>query len=152
MSEVMSRRTPEEIEKIFTERGCAVECNTLGTSYRAGGEIFIYAPGVDVSAGLEFIKADFVGFESTGYDGRGRHYDVYLVKAGEYVAATEAEYANASPDKRRMFGAEHRSCSNVVWYVHRDELKSTGRYVCETWFMNYERSGHDERDETCGVV
>ncbi len=121
-------RTSGEIKRIFTERGCTVSVEDLGHSYRAGGEIFIYAPGVDPksTAGFNFVPADFAGFDGTGYDGRGRHFKVWLVKLGDYVPASEAEYANAAPERRLQFGDEHRSCSSRRCFVHKDEKASKG--------------------------
>lgn len=120
------KRTAEEIKKIFEGKGCAVDVTLLGASYRAGGEIFIYARGVDKTAGLNFQPADFSAFDDSGYDGRGRHYSVWLVTAGDYVPATAAEYNNAAEDRRLRFGNESRSCSNLRYYVHKDELTKSG--------------------------
>ena len=121
-------RSSAEIQAVFTARGCTVEVQNLGHSYRAGGEIFIYAPGVDPvsEAGFTFTPADFRGFDGTGYDGRGRSYKVWLGTAGDYVPATAAEFGNAAEDRRIEFGAEHRSCSSTRFYVHRDEKASKG--------------------------
>ena len=121
-------RSSAEIVEIFRARGCTVEVRSLGHSYRAGGEILIYAPGVDPAseAGFTFTPADIAGFDGTGYAGRGRDYAVWLVTAGDFVRATVAEYTNAAADKRLEFGAEHRSCSNVKLFVHRDEKASRG--------------------------
>lgn len=123
-----TRRSSAEIRRIFESKGCTVEVRSLGHSYRAGGEIFIYAPGVDPASdgGFTFTPADFAGFDGTGYDGRGRHYQVWLVTPGDYVPATPAEFANAAEDRRLEFGAEHRSCSNTRLFVHRDEKASKG--------------------------
>ena len=121
-------RSSGEITAIFTAKGCTVAVEDLGHSYRSGGEILIYAPGVDPAsdAGFKFTPADFAGFDGTGYDGRGRHYKCWLVTAGDYVPATAAEFTNAAEDRRIEFGAEHRSCSNTRFYVHRDEKASKG--------------------------
>lgn len=114
-------RTSSEIEAIFTAKGCTVSAESLGHSYRAGGEIFIFAPGVDPAS-----TTGFEGFDGTGYDGRGRKWAVWLVTKGDYVPATQAEYSNASEGKRIAFGAEHRSCSNLRFFVHKDEKAATG--------------------------
>lgn len=129
-------RSSGEIREIFSRKGCTVEVEHLGTSYRAGGEIFIYAPGVepDSDAGFTFTPADFAGFDGTGYAGRGRHYKVWLVTPGDYVPATPAEFANAAEDRRISFGAEHRSCSNVRLFVHRDEKTKKGLADLKTAF------------------
>ena len=121
-------RSSGEINKIFTAKGCTVEVESLGDSYRSGGEIHIYAPGLDPASdgGFQFTPADFAGFDPTGYDNRGRHYKCWLVTAGDYVPATPAEFANAAEDRRIEFGAEHRSCSSTRFFVHRDEKASTG--------------------------
>jgi len=121
-------RSSGEVQAVFTAKGCTVSVQDLGHSYRAGGEIFIYAPGVDPAseAGFKFTPADFRGFDGTGYDGRGRSYRVWLVTAGDYVPATAAEFGNAAEDRRIQFGAEHRSCSSTRFYVHRDEKASKG--------------------------
>ena len=121
-------RSSTDIQSVFTAKGCAVQVRDLGHSYRAGGEIFIYAPGIDPKSedGFAFIKADFTGFDGTGYDGRGRRHTVWLVTAGDYVPASVAEFTNAAEDKRIQFGAEHRSCSSLTYFVHRDEIKSSG--------------------------
>lgn len=128
MNNKTAPRSSEEITRIFTDKGCTVSVESLGHSYRAGGEIFIYAPGVDPASdgGFKFTQADFAGFEGTGYDGRGRHYKCWLVTPGDYVPATPAEFTNAAEDRRIEFGAEHRSCSNRRFYVHRDEKASKG--------------------------
>jgi len=131
MNTIESTKAPRssgEIRSIFEAKGCTVSIETLGHSYRAGGEIFIYAPGVDPASetGFKFSTADFAGFDGTGYDGRGRHYTVWLVTAGDYVPATAAEFANAAEDRRIEFGAEHRSCSSTRFFVHRDEKASKG--------------------------
>jgi len=128
MNKNTAPRKSEEIKNIFSARGCTVKVERLGTSYRAGGEIFIFSPGIDPSSldGFNFEPAGFEGFDGTGYDGRGRFYDVWLVAAGDYVPATAAEYENAAPERRIKFGVEHRSCSNVRRYVHRDELAKAG--------------------------
>jgi hypothetical protein len=121
-------RSSNEIQAVFSAKGCTVSVQSLGHSYRAGGEIFIYAPSVDPAseAGFKFTQADFQGFDGTGYDNRGRHYAVWLVTAGDYVPATAAEFDNAAEDRRIMFGAEHRSCSSTRYYVHKDEKASKG--------------------------
>lgn len=123
-----AKRTSKEIRDVFEAKGCTVMVESLGHSYRAGGEIFIYAPSVDPESeeGFTFTPADFAGFDGTGYDGRGRDYAVYLVTAGDYVPASEAEYANAAEDRRVQFGNESRSCSTLRWYVHREEKARTG--------------------------
>lgn len=121
-------RTSEEIRAIFTGKGCLVSVEILGASYRAGGEIFIFAPCVDPAsdAGFAFAAADFHGFDGTGYDGRGRRYKVWLVTAGDYVPATEAEFGNAAEGRRIQFGTEHRSCSSARYWVHREEKAAKG--------------------------
>jgi len=121
-------RTSSEIEGIFQSKGCEVVVSTLGHSYRAGGEIFIYSPDTTPQSteGFQFIKADFQAFDGTGYDGRGRKYDCWLVKAGDFLPATEAEYNNASAEARLAFGEESRSCSNRRYFVHKDELSTKG--------------------------
>jgi hypothetical protein len=128
MSNTTAPRSSAEITAIFAAKGCTVQVSSLGHSYRAGGEIFIYAPGVDPASeeGFAFTAADFYGFDGTGYDGRGRSYKVWLVTAGDYVPATAAEYANSAADRRIEFGAEHRSCSSTRFFVHRDEKASKG--------------------------
>lgn len=128
MSEKSAPRSSGEIWEIFSRKGCTVSVESLGHSYRAGGEIFIYAPGVNPAseAGFSFTPADFAGFDGTGYDGRGRHYRVWLVTAGDYVPATAAEFANAAEDRRIKFGAEHRSCSSTRYFVHREEKATKG--------------------------
>lgn len=125
----MSTRTIPEIRAIFEDRGCTVEVRDNGHSYRAGGDVFIYSPElgeISRDTGLSFTEADFAGFTGTGYDGRGRHYDVFLITPGEYVRATPAEFANAAEDKRLAFGAEHKSCSNRTLFVDRAELARSG--------------------------
>ena len=115
-------RTSTEVYDIFTSKGCTVKVHSLGHSYRAGGEIFIYAPSTNPSSedGFNFAPAQFDAFDPTGYDGRGRHYAVYVVTEGDYVRATAAEYHNAAEDRRVSFGNE----SDL--FVHRDELRSSG--------------------------
>lgn len=121
-------RTSTEIKKVFEAHGCKVQVETLGHSYRAGGEIFIYSPEVDPtkSDGFTFTKADFSGFDGTGYDNRGRYYTVWLVTPGPFVPASDAEFYNAREDKRIKFGTENRSCSNTRFFVHKDELAIRG--------------------------
>ncbi|MEM0447933.1 MAG: hypothetical protein QXT71_05220 [Thermoplasmata archaeon] len=129
-------RSSGEIERIFTQKGCTVEVYYLGTSYRAGGEIFIYAPGLSPTSkeGFNFTPADFTGFDGTGYAGRGRHYKVWLVTPGDYVPASAAEFANASEGRRIRFGTENRSCSNIRYFVHKDEKEKKGLADLETAF------------------
>ena len=124
----ISIRTPEEIRAAFEQRGCSVAVESLGHSYRAGGEIFILAPGISMEgdAGVKFTRADFAGFEGTGYDGRGRRYAVWLVTAGDYVPCSVAVYQQADADKRHRFGDEGKSCSSLRHFAHRDEVKAKG--------------------------
>lgn len=120
---VVVKRNSEEIRAAFEARGCKVAVTANGTSYRAGGDILIVAPGVDPSfeAGVSIVKADFSAFDGTGYDGRGRRYDCWLVTAGDFVPATPAVWAQAAEDKRFRLGTESRSASNEIFLVHRDE-------------------------------
>ena len=54
------RRTSKEISKVFAAKGCEVAVEELGTSYRAGGEIFIFSPGLNFkSAGLDDLSGAF---------------------------------------------------------------------------------------------
>jgi hypothetical protein len=117
-------RSSAELVSAFQAKGCTVSVQGLGHSYRSGGEILIFAPGVDMDEGVKFTPADFGAFDGTGYDGRGRRYTVWLVTPGDFVACSEAEYANAAEDKRISFGA--RSCSSLRWYCHRDEKSGKG--------------------------
>lgn len=127
-------RTSEEIRAAFEAKGCVVCVRHLGQSYRAGGEIMILAPGLywetlfgePGDQGFSFAPADFDAFDGTGYDGRGRHYKVWLVTPGDYVRCSAAEFANAAEGRRISFGTESRSCGNEVWFCHRDEKKSRG--------------------------
>ena len=125
-------RSPAEIRAAFEARGVSVVERLLGHSYRAGGEIFLVAPGVAVEDGLpmgpcKIAKADFSAFEGTGYAGRGRHYSVWIFSpGGEMVSCTQAEWALASEDKRLAFGDEHRSCGNSLWYCDQSEKATKG--------------------------
>ena len=111
-------RTPGEIRSAFEARGCTVIERSLGDSYRAGGEVFILAPGITLagSEGKKFAKADFSTFDGTGYDGRGRHSAVWIVTAGDMIPCTAAEFANCAESERVAFGAEHKSCGNQMWF------------------------------------
>lgn len=117
-----------EIASAFKAKGCAVEIRDLGASYRSGGEIFIFSPGLspESKGGFKFDLADFCGFDGTGYDGRGRRYYVWIVTAGEMVPATQAEYQNAVEGKRIAFGNESKSCGNEQWFVDRLEKATSG--------------------------
>lgn len=131
-----NRRSSSDIKKIFEERGCTVSVQYLGHSYRAGGEIFIFAPGVDPKSedGFDFKPADFKGFDGTGYDGRGRHFTVWLVKNGDFIPASEAEYRNAS-DRKIAFGSDWKSSRSARrYFVHRDEVKQLGLVDLESAF------------------
>jgi len=125
-------RSSEEIRTAFESRGVTVVERSLGHSYRAGGEIFLVAAGVAVEDGLpvgpcKITKADFAAFDGTGYDGRGRHYSVWIfAPGGTMVSCTAAEYALAAEDTRLGFGAEHRSCGNALWYCDQSEKESKG--------------------------
>lgn len=123
-----TKRTSGEIVTAFEAKGCKVIVRDLGMSYRAGGEILILAPGIpeEMTGGVKITKADFVGFDGTGYDGRGRSYEVWTVTPGEFVPCTGAEFANAPEDQRVMFGNESRSCSNVLRFCNKQSLASTG--------------------------
>jgi hypothetical protein len=116
-----TKRTSSEISEIFTGRGCEVEILCLGHSYRTGGQIFIYAPNLNRDNGMSFTPSDIVGFDGTGYDGRGRSYSVWLVTPGEYVSASESEHANAAEEFRLCFGTD----DNPRFFIRRDQ-KSRG--------------------------
>ena len=120
-------RSSEEIKSIFTAKGCTVSVEFLEDIYW-GGEIFIFAPGVDPNsdAGFAFSPANFRAFDVTGYEGRGRSYAVWLVTVGDYVPATAAEFFNAAEDLRIAFGPEDRSYSSAKCFVQRDEKASKG--------------------------
>lgn len=116
-------RTPEEIRTAFEARGVVVIERELGASFRAGGEIFLVASGVAVAEdGLpvgpcKIVNAGFEAFAGTGYDGRGRHYSVWIFSpGGEMVRCSAAEHAQAGQDKRLSFGSETKSSSNALWY------------------------------------
>ena len=57
------KRSSDEIKAVFTAKGCTVSVQYLGHSYWDGGEIFIYAPGMDPAseAGFKFTAADLQG-------------------------------------------------------------------------------------------
>lgn len=119
---ITDARSSREIRKFFAERGCTVVVTHLGESYRDGGEICIYAPGVEPGsdAGFSFEQAPFDGFDDADYDGRGRRYSVWLVTSGEFVPATPAEYSQAAAERRMMLAEDKRSCSSSLrFFVHR---------------------------------
>lgn len=129
-------RTSDEIRAIFESKGCTVEVLRLGTSYRAGGQILIYSPGISITLeqGVTVAKADFNAFDGTGYDNRGRLFQVFILTEGDYILATAAEFGNAAEDKRIQFGDETKSYSNIIYLVHRDELSRTGLADLDTAF------------------
>jgi len=126
METKITRRSSEEIREIFEKRGCQVVKHHFGHSYRAGGVVFIYAPGKGETSeyGFTFTPAEFSCFDGTGYDGRGRISQVFLVTLGSMVRATEAEFNNADPSKRIIFGdPAYNYCAR---FVDSDELAKSG--------------------------
>ena len=123
------KRSSTEICAEFGAKGCHCEVETKGLSYRAGGMIFIHLPGVEKSrkklaaTGINFKKLELIGFDDTGYDGRGRYYDCYAVTAGDYVSCTVAQYGNCAKEKKISFCTGRDS---FEYYAQKDELKING--------------------------
>jgi len=111
-------RTSHEIEKIFMDKGMVVFDYLYGTSYRAGGAILI-APEKEMIYTQEdstipcvIKKAKIQAFNGTGYDGRGRYYDIFMFSApsdeqegmtriskGEFCALKEEDRFSITSEK-----------------------------------------------------
>lgn len=125
-------RTLKEIRQFAESKGMVMDVRDRGTSYRAGGDILCYPDGFDWQNEEVSIKHEKnVGFEGTGYDGRGRHYDLWLLvpaRDGEkkYILAEYTSYLNVDAEKRLCIGneEEHRSGCNGLFFVepHSDNF------------------------------
>ena len=99
-------RTLKEIRQFAESKGMFMDVRDRGTSYRAGGDILCYPADFDWKNEEVSIKHEKnVGFEGTGYDGRGRHYDLWILvpaRDGEkkYVLAEYTSYLNVDAEKR----------------------------------------------------
>jgi len=108
----MKKRNYDELKETFQKKGLTVVSQRLGMSYREGGFIAVLTP--DLGDDLQDLKDveihlsnDLCGFESTGYQDRGRYFDLYLVKAGGRLSSiSKADYDNLSEDDRLLIGKE----------------------------------------------
>jgi hypothetical protein len=102
--------------------------HSYGHSYRAGGAILIAPKGWwESPAPASVTKTDIRCFDGTGYDGRGRTWDVWAVKpgAGTMVPCTRGEYYSTSNDQRLLIGADGRSGDGELYF--RDPAGDAGR-------------------------
>ena len=110
-------RSINEIKKFAEGKGMEVEVRERGASYRAGGDVVCYPIGFDWRNSNVSIKHEpRFGFEGTGYAGRGRWYDLWLVvpaKDGEksYKLVEYTTYANVDAEKRLCIGNEEEGRS-----------------------------------------
>ena len=120
-------RSIEEIKRFAATNGMDTEIRDRGTSYRAGGDIICFPTGFDWRNGEFAVSvARRFGFEGTGYDGRGRHYDLWMLTPpndGEtaWTVVSEGGYANAKPEDRMVIGneSEGRSGCNGIYIAKK---------------------------------
>ena len=121
-------RNINEIKEFAESKGMSVDVRERGTSYRAGGDIVCYPVEFDWMHNNVSIKREpRFGFESTGYAGRGRWYDLWLVvpaKDGEkaYKLVSHTSYANVDSEKRLCIGNEEegRSGCEGLYFIESD--------------------------------
>jgi putative CRISPR-associated protein (TIGR02620 family) len=95
-------------------------CN-YGHSYRAGGVIFITPKGWwDNPVPVRVDRAVGEAFDGTGYDGRGRHYEVVRLapdntKTGGFLRVSAGEFTALAEADRVQFGSDHRS-GNALYF------------------------------------
>lgn len=121
-------RSVKEIREFAEDKGMEIEVRNRGTSYRAGGDILCYPVGFEWMHNNVSIRHEpRFGFEGTGYDGRGRWYDLWLIvpaKEGEkaYKFVEYTSYANVDGEKRLCIGNEEegRSGCNGLFFIEPD--------------------------------
>ena len=102
--------------------------HSYGHSYRAGGAILIAPKGWwETPTPASVAKTEIRCFDGTGYDGRGRVWEVWAVKpgAGAMVPCSRGEYCSTAEDKRICLGAEGRSGDGELFF--RDPSGDAGR-------------------------
>ena len=121
-------RSINEIKQFANSKGMEIEVRERGTSYRAGGDVICYPAGFEWRNSNVSIKHEpRFGFEGTGYAGRGRWYDLWLVvpaKDGEksYKLVEYTTYANVDVEKRLCIGNEEegRSGCDGLFFIESD--------------------------------
>lgn len=121
-------RSLTEIQQFATSKGMVMEVRDRGTSYRAGGDIIVSPDGFDWRENECSIKVERrFGWEGTGYDGRGRSYDLWIIvppKEGEekWKRVEYTSWLNVEPEKRLCIGneSEQRSGCDGVYFIHPD--------------------------------
>ena len=111
----------DEIVKAAEKRGIVAEILYHGTSYRAGGTILI-VPCADWRD-FTSMNVSKVGeaFDGTGYDGRGRHFDVFrITDGGKWRIATLGEFEAVGEDSRLMLGSDYKSGDSPVLLVDKE--------------------------------
>ena len=124
-------RSINEIRTSVASKNMEMVIRDRGTSYRAGGDILCYPAGFDWEHENVSIKCQrSFGFEGTGYDGRGRWYDLWILvpaKEGEkaYKCVEYTSYLNVDADKRICIGKEEegRSGCNGLFFIEPDADK-----------------------------
>lgn len=120
-------RNLDEIRTFFAGKGFEIEARDRGTSYRSGGDIICFPQDFDWRNGEFAVSVSRnVGFEGTGYDGRGRHYDLWILtppKDNETVwqVVTEGAYYNIPSEDRLVIGneSEGRSGCNGIYIAKK---------------------------------
>ena len=113
-------RSSQEIKNAAKAAG--LECSILrhGTSFRAGGTIIIHPYGWRDMDSVSVRKTG-TAFDTTGYDGRGREYSVFVISdGGEWRSATEGEYEAVPEGERMVLGircSESRSTDGAIFLV-----------------------------------
>ena len=103
----------KQIKQEFENKGCYVDMFNNGQSYRAGGTIVIFEPGLDQLPDLCYVKKlDLVGFAGTGYDGRGRLYKVFYITADTKYRQVDEHTYFATPE-------QYRKCNiaNLYYFI-----------------------------------
>ena len=120
-------RNLDEIRTFFAGKGFDIEVRDRGKSYRAGGDIICFPKDFDWRNG-EFAVSVCrdVGFDGTGHDGRGRHYDFWVLTPPEdnetiWQVVTESAYYNLPAEDRMVIGneSEGRSGCNGIYIAKK---------------------------------
>ena len=94
----------QEISKFAEEKKMSAEIVLHGTSYRAGGTIII-SKGNWKEFDTISMKKTGQAFDGTGYDGRGRNYEVYLFSnGGDWKLASPGEFYSVKEEDRMIVG------------------------------------------------
>ena len=94
-------------------------CHSFGMSYRSGGAILVAPKGWwENPTPASITLTDIQCFDGTGYDGRGRHWQVWAVKpgAGAMVPCTCGQWASTEEAKRLRIGNEGRSGDGALYF------------------------------------